>query len=122
MKTEEKSKYKIYIDSSDRNSTKITLLKIEVDGEGGEVEIFSKEGKIDIVSSIEEMLQKYNLTTGDIEIVKYNQGPGSFTGLRIGATVSNVLNWVLGKKETKDLDYPKYGAEPNITPPKKFKI
>jgi len=116
---EEKSKYKIYIDSSDRNSTKLTLFRME---ESGEVGILTKEGKIDIVSSVKEMINKSDLSINDVEIVTYNPGPGSFTGLRIGATVSNVLNWVLGKKETKDLDYPKYGAEPNITPPKKFKI
>jgi len=119
MKMEEKSKYKIYIDSSDRNSTKLILLKIEKDKE---VEILNKEGKIDIVSSIKEMLNKTNLSVNDVEIVSYNLGPGSFMGLRIGATVSNVFNWALGKIKTKDLDYPKYGAEPNITPPKKFKI
>ena len=115
----EKSKYKIYIDSTDRNSIKITLLKIE---DGREIEMLSKEGKIEPVSSINKILKESNLVITDVEIITYNPGPGSFTGLRIGATVSNVLNWILGKKEIKDLNYPEYGAEPNITPSKKFKI
>jgi len=115
----EQSKYKIYIDSSDRKLTKLVLFQIE---KNKEKEISRKEGQIDIVSSIREMLKSAHLSVKDIETVGYNYGPGSFTGLRMGASISNVLNWVLGKKEVKDLEYPVYGKEPNITPPKKFNL
>jgi tRNA A37 threonylcarbamoyladenosine modification protein TsaB len=115
----EKSKFRIYIDSTDRNSTKLTLLKIKKDKE---IKISGKEGQVDIVFGIQKMLDSAHLSLKDIEKVDYNPGPGSFTGLRMGATVSNVLNWVLGKKKVKDLEYPSYGAEPKITPPKKFNL
>jgi tRNA A37 threonylcarbamoyladenosine modification protein TsaB len=115
----EKSKYKIYIDSSDRKITKTVLFEIE---KNREIEVSKKEGQVDIVSSIEELLDNAHLSIDDIGVISYNPGPGSFIGLRMGAAVSNVLNWVLGKKEAKDLEYPRYGAEPNITPPKKFKL
>ncbi len=116
---QERSKYRIYIDSSDRNSTRLNLFKIE---KGKEIKISGKEGHIDIVSGIKNMLDGTHLSLKDVEIVGYNLGPGSFTGLRMGATVSNVLNWVLAKKKVRDLEYPAYGAEPKITPPKKFKL
>jgi tRNA A37 threonylcarbamoyladenosine modification protein TsaB len=115
----EKSKYKIYIDASDRNTKKLILFKVE---KKGDIEVCKKEGQLDIVSSIQEMLNNSHISINDVELVNYNPGPGSFTGLRISATVSNVLNWVLGKKKIRDLVYPSYGKEPNITPPKKFNL
>lgn len=115
----EKSKYKIYIDSSDRNSTKLVLSKIE---ETKEIEIEKKEGQFDIVFFIKDMLNNQGISIGDVEIIEYNKGPGSFTGLRIGATISNVLNWIMGRKNHSELEYPNYGSEPHITPPKKFKL
>ena len=50
----------------------------------------------------------------DIDVIKANPGPGSFTGLKIGVTVANILNWALGKKKFSEMMLPEYGSEPNI--------
>lgn len=61
----------------------------------------------------------------DLTEINFMSGPGSFTGLRIGATVVNTLSNQLGiplfnhKGEKVDLIMPEYGRPANITPPKK---
>lgn len=43
---------------------------------------------------IEQLLRRHHLTVGDLRAVAVLQGPGSFTGLRIGLTAANVLAWL----------------------------
>jgi len=117
MKTAEKFQYIIYIDCADREKDSVKLLK---NFENKSEEISNKIGKIDIVSSIEQILKENNLKLRDISEFKSNLGPGSFTGLKVGATIANVLNWALGKKKITELGYPNYGKEPNISQPKKL--
>lgn len=64
--------------------------------------LFDGEKKIDEVTTdsplvaIDQLVRKHklNLSTLDFEM---NPGPGSFTGLRVGAAVINTLNWLKGK-------------------------
>jgi tRNA threonylcarbamoyladenosine biosynthesis protein TsaB len=92
-----------------------------------------------IHKKIQEILSKLNKNWNDIEGIVCYKGPGSFTGLRIGLTVANALayaqnipivarsdpDWL--RNGLKDLlagqndkiALPEYGAEPNITKPKK---
>lgn len=76
---------------------------------------------------------------GDIEGVVCFEGPGSFTGLRIGFSVGNALAYGLGipivavqgddwvargvqrllTKDTDEIVLPFYGADAHITPPKR---
>ena len=115
MKIQEKSQLKIYIDTSQRDSKKVTLKEVS---DGKEVILAEKFGEIDIVSSIRDILSENNLSLKDISEFTPNLGPGSFTGLKVGVTISNFYNWILGKKDLKDLDVPDYGGEPNISKPK----
>jgi tRNA threonylcarbamoyladenosine biosynthesis protein TsaB len=61
----------------------------------------------------------------DITEINFMSGPGSFTGLRIGATVVNTLASQLEiplynhRGEKVKLIMPEYGRPANITPPKK---
>jgi len=110
--------YKIYIDTTERFEKRITLKEVEK-GAGmttkKEMEIDFLQGDIDIVATIQQILEKNNLKLADIKEFVPNPGPGSFTGIKIGITVANVLNWVLGKKSQENLAKPVYGKAPNIT-------
>jgi tRNA threonylcarbamoyladenosine biosynthesis protein TsaB len=88
---------------------------------------------------IEELLQLNNRTWQDIQGIVCFQGPGSFTGLRIGLTVGNSIaysyslpivamqdpSWLesgvkrLLRSESDTQTMPFYGADAHITPQKK---
>ncbi len=103
--------YKIYIDTTQRFSNILSLVEKKDTNEKVLEEI---KGDIDINYEIKRLLEKYNLTPENISEFNVNQGPGSFTGIKIGITISNTLNWATNKKSQKELIYPTYGKEPNI--------
>lgn len=90
-------------------------------------------------SRIEKNLKQTSKTWSDIEGVIVYQGPGSFTGLRIGISVANALasslavpivgvtgnDWLkldlnkLSSSENHEQVSPTYGAPAHITQPKK---
>lgn len=116
MKQAEELKYKVYIDTSKRDEKEVKLVKEN----GVIVDVIGiKSGKIDVTQSIKDLLSENNLKVSDVDMFIPNLGPGSFTGLKMGVTISNVLNLMLRRKSLKDLDYPEYGGEPNISKPKK---
>ena len=42
---------------------------------------------------VDGMLRAADLTTGDMDLIAVAQGPGSFTGLRIGVSAAKGLAW-----------------------------
>ena len=100
--------HKIFLNTTDRNNKSVILKK-------DDDIIAEKTGDLDIIQSIRELLEENDLEITDIEEVVPVLGPGSFTGLKIGVTISNILNWVNGNKDIKELDVPNYGRGPNIT-------
>ena len=74
---------------------------------------------------IHDKLVENGVDWQDISEITFFSGPGSFTGLRIGATVVNTLAQDLDvplynhRGEKVDLILPEYGRPANITPPKK---
>lgn len=88
---------------------------------------------------IQSLLREHDKRLEDIQGIVCFQGPGSFTGLRIGLTVANTLaygldtpivatqgeDWIiqgiarLQKGEADPVALPEYGANANITLPKK---
>ncbi|HRY56565.1 MAG TPA: hypothetical protein P5014_00180 [Patescibacteria group bacterium] len=107
---------KIYIDSSQRYMKKVSLLECVGDTEK---KLDLVEGSIDVVGAIRDLLKRNKLELKDISEFEPMLGPGSFTGLKVGVTVSNMFNWLLGRKDLKNLDLPEYGGEPNISEPKR---
>ncbi len=87
---------------------------------------------------IQELLDSRDKNWGDIEGIVYYKGPGSFTGLRIGASVANALasvnkipvaadngeRWIQAgvEKLAEGRNHPalpEYGEPPRTTAPKK---
>lgn len=50
----------------------------------------------DLFIKLEMLLKDNNLEMKQIKQIVYNTGPGSFTGLRIGASIANTLGYSLG--------------------------
>lgn len=109
---------KLYLDTS----TPTTILKLDD-------KTYEWESGRDLAESllayIRDKLSENNKTWQDITEITFMSGPGSFTGLRIGASVVNTLASELniplldhhGNKHKIIL--PEYGRGANITAPKK---
>ena len=78
-----------------------------------------------LLGFIKEKLAENNQTFDNITELEFMSGPGSFTGLRIGASVINTIADYLGipiKDQNGDLHQlilPEYGRPANITTQKK---
>lgn len=92
-----------------------------------------------IHQKIQELLKRNSKSLEDVQGIACFQGPGSFTGLRIGLTVANTLAYAIGVPivaaqgehwaehaverleagENDQLALPFYGADAHITPQKK---
>ena len=92
-----------------------------------------------IHDKLSEILNKSSISLKDIEGIVVYKGPGSFTGLRIGLSVANVLayslevpivatggaDWIkdgvrkLSDGQDDKIALPKYGAQAHTTQPKK---
>lgn len=109
---------KLYLDTS----TPQTILRLD-----------ETEYRIDLGNQLAEKLlqvlhqklQENHVDWTDISEITFMAGPGSFTGLRIGAAIVNTLADQLdiplhkSTGEQVPIILPDYGRPANITPPKK---
>lgn len=51
-----------------------------------------------LMNEIQNILNKSNFIINDIDNIVILNGPGSFTGIRVGVTVSKIICWSLSKK------------------------
>lgn len=61
------------------------------------VNSYSKHSNF-LMNEIKNILDKTNLNIYDVDNFIVLNGPGSFTGVRVGVTISKTLAWVLSKK------------------------
>ena len=104
---------KLYLDTS----TPICVLKLDDKTYEWEAK---KELAEKLLKFIEEKLKENGKTWQDLTEITFFSGPGSFTGLRIGAAVVNTLSEELKiplydhKGEKLKIGIPDYGRAPNI--------
>jgi len=85
------------------------ILGIETSDEVGSVALCSEESVLaehrfpeggryarDIVSAIDRAVRAAGVTRADISAIAVSQGPGAFTGLRVGITCAKTLAYALG--------------------------
>lgn len=80
---------KLYIDTS---SNQQTIVRV------GDQELTSRSGiwKSQVVlPMVEKLLAEQRKTVKDITAIEINPGPGSYTGLRVGAAIANALGFAL---------------------------
>ena len=109
---------KMYLDTS-TSKTVLRLDEHEYEWESG------RSLARDLLKFIHDKLVENNCDWKDLESITFFAGPGSFTGLRIGATVVNTLSQDLQiplynqHGQQHQIILPEYGRPANITPPKK---
>lgn len=86
-------KTKLYIDASDNTKTIVRLKKNihtfqEISGQKG------ARAQITL-TLIEKLLQKTGIRPEEIDEVKVKNGPGSYTGLKVGVSIANALSFAL---------------------------
>lgn len=86
----------LFIDSSKKSlsvavASKSKLLFVS------NVNSYSKHSNF-LMKEIENILNKSNLTIYDIDNIVVLNGPGSFTGVRVGVTIAKTLAWALSKE------------------------
>lgn len=62
-----------------------------------------------LLPAVEELLKVNHLTFKDISSVTVEQGPGSYTGIRVGIAVAQTISWML--------DIPLNGKKNNTVTP-----
>ncbi len=101
---------KMYLDTS----TNVVILKL--DDKKYEKDLGHDMAE-KLLEFIHEKLQENDKDFHDITEIEFMSGPGSFTGLRIGASIVNTLIHELNLNQP--LVIPNYGKGANITKPKK---
>ncbi len=98
----------LYINTQDKDTISVELK--EEDTVIARVTDHNKYGSQVLLPLINQILKKNNITFKDLKSVEIETGPGSFTGLRVGAAVANALGFALnipvnGKKMETELQY-----------------
>lgn len=86
----------LFIDSS-RKSLSVALIEDDKLLLVSNVNSYSKHSNF-LMNEIKSILEQENFTIYDVDNFVVLNGPGSFTGVRVGVTIAKTLSWVLSKK------------------------
>lgn len=84
----------IYIDTSESGQT-IVRLKDKSGKSVEELTVARLPGSQALIPAIIKILKKHKLKPQDLSAIEVNEGPGSYTGLRVGISVANALGHFL---------------------------
>lgn len=94
------------------DTTKIEQVIVCLEKDGKRVQMSEQNhfGSQTLLPLIVKLLKKEKVAFADLSEIKVARGPGSYTGLRVGVSVANVLGYSLnipvnGKKIETDLHY-----------------
>ena len=114
----------LYLDTSNFEA----IIKLE-DPNTGEIfeykDNLSHEMAEKLLETLRNHLEEHKRTFQDLKKITFMSGPGSFTGLRIGAAIVNALAHELNiplfdhKGKQHKIILPDYGRPANISAPKK---
>lgn len=83
----------LFIDTTKRDEI---LVELEVNGKK-----FVKKNSISqnqrevTLQLIDKILKENNVTPQDLSEIRVNEGPGSFTGIRVGISIANAMGFAL---------------------------
>lgn len=86
------------LDIDTRDNKRIIVRLKTKKGKFKEQSVASKKRAQATLPLIDKMLKKANLNLNEIDEIRVERGPGSFTGLRVGISIANALSFALGKK------------------------
>lgn len=87
---------KLFIDT--RNNQEVVAKIVVEDKEFVEISTSENRRPESILSLIDKVCQSANISVNDIDEINVEEGPGSYTGLKVGTSVANALSFSLGKK------------------------
>ncbi len=83
----------LFLDTSNSDETRVALI---IDGKCFEKISTSKILKAQtVLPLIDELMSEHRIIVSDVSEIAIHTGPGSFTGLRVGAAVANALGFFL---------------------------
>ncbi len=87
---------KLYIDTRDNKNV---IAKLDIDGKVYETQSTNETRRPEsIVNLIDEVSKMAGITIHEVDDIRVEEGPGSYTGLKVGASVANALSFALQKK------------------------
>lgn len=107
----------LLIDSNDRDSTNVALLKGS--------QIFSRQENAraqELPSMVEQVLAEAKLEPAQLRAICVLKRDGSLTGVRLGVTVANTLAWLSSTPIIELADYSFTEAIDYLKTKKKFRI
>ena len=100
----------MYIDTRDN---KKIVVRLETKSEIFEEKSVASKKRAQIaLPMIEKVLKRAKIKTSDIDEIKVERGPGSFTGLRVGIAIANALAFSsqvrINGKRLGEIEAPQY--------------